>query len=37
MRSVTRGIVVDGHVHENDATGDGAPLFPCESAGVTFQ
>ena len=37
LRSVTVGVVVDGHDQENDATGDGAPRLPSASTGVTPQ
>jgi hypothetical protein len=36
-RSVTVGVVVDGHDQENEATGDGAPRLPSASTGVTPQ
>ena len=37
MRSVTAGVVVEGHDHEKEETGDGIPRLPSESTGVTFQ
>ena len=37
IRSVTRVVVVDGHDHVKEETGEGVPRLPSESTGTTFQ
>jgi hypothetical protein len=36
-RSLTCGVVVDGHSHVNEATAEGTPRLPWASSGVTPQ